>query len=961
MDTINALHHSVGEQASSIENILRNAGVRSDEGILETITNSLLDETLRTKSALTGEAAGRLTVENTILNTNLLQLIEDEGLSDNFLNLMEQRGTHSSVVDTVIQGYMGKYLESGQLKIGIADHELVSILESHGETQDVIDRVVQGLRSQGHVKEGAYSAFQKLVRAKAKSGAAITLTTNVRDMSMFSDEAFEFLSKTNQGLERVTLSVGIDEMRAFGLGDSLPESFEGTLRYSNGQFRVGKQVVQEDIARAHMVQVLEDARNNVTESLTLGGDASTGIPGKVRQINTAASKIQNVNITNLQLSQAEEILSQRRSGVTVGTPLASRTLDQQEEALETTSQIFKKQIADTGEIVYGNGQIENYQRLLLERGLPFAGQDVRTRVISTELSKATTDIGEAILTAQGKAPIARNIEAMAEYGFSFAVGQGREGSGAFAKLGMEARDDAKIFSTFVLDDVSNANSRLIIPWEHFRELEINVNGKSLKFGSQEYIESSAYKMHMSMPQLQAKDQDIVNFVFHHQFNNEDEAQAVIRQIHKRVLPNQVELNDFRGTQALSQIQEAILNKTKNPAGLEGVQLSRDQVAKLAMSTREDALDEFGKEVVDAYDAIVAQQARTLMDESTGGIVALSVRGENAAAVKQTFETLAEETSGLGDQPLKTFDMRMVETTEEGAVLRVRNAEADLLAAQISGDVAIAEVGEAAEAERVALQTKLDEEIAKIERQAQQAAEMLPQRQQQLQQVQSQVDDLTTGFSSLDELTGDSLEEYGKLQDEIARISGQIDNANTAIGQKETLLERAQAQYDQDLANIGTTKNVEAKVISDFDDEAQRAWKEAKEIAPKLPKKTRDAIVEAGNRVPTAADPFIQRGFKFMERNRNTILAGAALVGVGLFLAKRKNKQDQEEVFEETLQMGEPQEEQRRFGAQDALLNARRYKTTADPLVTAGVVGNLDRNKIGHHNMSPRKHSHLFRG
>jgi hypothetical protein len=33
----------------------------------------------------------------------------------------------------------------------------------------------------------------------------------------------------------------------------------------------------------------------------------------------------------------------------------------------------------------------------------------------------------------------------------------------------------------------------------------------------------------------------------------------------------------------------------------------------------------------------------------------------------------------------------------------------------------------------------------------------------------------------------------------------------------------------------------------------------------------------------------------------------------------------------------------------------------DPLVTAGVVGNLDRNKIGHYNMSSKKHSHLFGG
>jgi len=56
-----------------------------------------------------------------------------------------------------------------------------------------------------------------------------------------------------------------------------------------------------------MVQVLQDARNNVKESVTLGENASRGIPGKVRQINTAANKIQNVNITNL------HIISSRRN------------------------------------------------------------------------------------------------------------------------------------------------------------------------------------------------------------------------------------------------------------------------------------------------------------------------------------------------------------------------------------------------------------------------------------------------------------------------------------------------------------------------------------------------------------------------------------------------------------------------------------------------------------------------
>jgi hypothetical protein len=33
----------------------------------------------------------------------------------------------------------------------------------------------------------------------------------------------------------------------------------------------------------------------------------------------------------------------------------------------------------------------------------------------------------------------------------------------------------------------------------------------------------------------------------------------------------------------------------------------------------------------------------------------------------------------------------------------------------------------------------------------------------------------------------------------------------------------------------------------------------------------------------------------------------------------------------------------------------------DPLTTAGVVGNLDRNKIGHYKMGAQKNAHLFGG
>ena len=41
------------------------------------------------------------------------------------------------------------------------------------------------------------------------------------------------------------------------------------------------------------------------------------------------------------------------------------------------------------------------------------------------------------------------------------------------------------------------------------------------------------------------------------------------------------------------------------------------------------------------------------------------------------------------------------------------------------------------------------------------------------------------------------------------------------------------------------------------------------------------------------------------------------------------------------------------------LFSQRDKSEKDPLFTAGIVGNLDRQKIGHTSMGSNKNSHLF--
>jgi len=90
------------------------------------------------------------------------------------------------------------------------------------------------------------------------------------------------------------------------------------------------------------------------------------------------------------------------------------------------------------------------------------------------------------------------------------------------------------------------------------------------------------------------------------------------------------------------------------------------------------------------------------------------------------------------------------------------------------------------------------------------------------------------------------------------------------------------------------------------------------------------------------------------------LAGLTVAAAvfGSKMAKRRNEND---VYDATMQ-GMPVESGKRpYGIQDALFAQKMGSRRKDPLVTAGVVGNLDRNKINHTSMGSDKNNHLFGG
>lgn len=100
---------------------------------------------------------------------------------------------------------------------------------------------------------------------------------------------------------------------------------------------------------------------------------------------------------------------------------------------------------------------------------------------------------------------------------------------------------------------------------------------------------------------------------------------------------------------------------------------------------------------------------------------------------------------------------------------------------------------------------------------------------------------------------------------------------------------------------------------------------------------------------------------FYKGNKSALGIGALAItalGTGYYMSK---KHRESESYDQT--MSQQPFENRTYNNRNLNLTPGYNQTgeQMDPLATAGVVGALDRSRIGHHNMSPNKNAHLFRG
>lgn len=99
-------------------------------------------------------------------------------------------------------------------------------------------------------------------------------------------------------------------------------------------------------------------------------------------------------------------------------------------------------------------------------------------------------------------------------------------------------------------------------------------------------------------------------------------------------------------------------------------------------------------------------------------------------------------------------------------------------------------------------------------------------------------------------------------------------------------------------------------------------------------------------------------YQRIKSKAGAVALGAAAMAGGYYLAQRKKETD---LYDETLEQQPVENYRQTDPSSQYISNIPSSYTRRDSLATAGVVGNLDRRKIGHTQMGNNKYNHLYGG
>jgi hypothetical protein len=902
LDTLDSAKITFGIQQAQLSDLLQNPALDISDDLRSGLISSF-----SMSPEMFGGAKGTESLENIFLNTNFFELLEErlkDPDSGGLIDLMEARGTHTAQVDAMLNAYVSDFINTGELHIrrlptaGMPPSGL-SAAAANEYTERAKD-LEELFKTHGFMKENrSMTAFEQFMRARIRRSSAVTPITNVSDVSRMSDNVFKFL-KTEAGSEKISLSVdsnylqrlknaGIDlginladpqnELNAAGriFYDKREQKFAfsnfeavGVGEDATEGISKGYQKLDTDLVRRAFNFTLDEAKGKNTVQIPILDS------GRSVTVNTAKEALANISLTEIEATELDQMMAARGALGALGRPTSlSTNASALSQALGTTAEFYGQADGSFMPAHVGTKTTE-YSQALINRGLPYATIDVRSRILAAAEAKATSGIGAAainILSSAGDdtyrslsgVEAASKVGKLSDIGLQFAISQGKERSFNLQYLGKNQE----------LKNITDVNS-------YFRTPVTDISGQTTK----------ASRVIMSG--------DDINQLVIRQFNKDGEITSAI-QFGSEQFIEDADLNRFIDSKVQSNEINATINRAFAPRNL-------------ARETTEDLAEQVLTLNTRAYNQLTGSTRPAPVLTSEAIALAQNIFGftsGSSAEQTQRLEQLAEmaqlSTRAERIQKLASFGADEAESKRfvdnygktVGSIAN-RIEETYITGFKISGKDAVEQIsaarlaqGISSENTDVALQGRTSRLVStlKTETEGVIAAIFSP----------STTDDVDRGVRNL---TGETLG---------------VGAARAAEDR------RALASFTES-----------ASLIDDITEALPGATDESRFVS--------DAIA---------------KGRGLYSANKGKFALGAlALAGTvtGYKMAKRGNEND---LYDATMGPAPVEQGQRPYGIQEALMGNGQTSRRRDPLFTAGVVGNLDRQKIGHTSMGSNKHNHLF--
>lgn len=352
----------------------------TEEAISSKYVNSLFAQETLARVHI-GGSASYASVENIALNTNLFELLENEGKADQLYELI-RKGSHIAETDTRLQSYIMQFVLTKELKI------------------------IDGMNQQN------FSEMASWARSRILQSQAITPTTNIADVSWLSDTVFSKMLEEPTMRSNVTLMVTADELGFQG------DKTKGVLKYIPGKGNVlggfqfvTKEGVQKTVDDTTAFSIIRSTLQQARQQSV--ANTSGGLTNQQR----AAAKILDLGLNIEQASsigEVEELLSSKIVQTVVTGQESAAYISDMGDAIASVYKTLGSQLSAQDAINAARGRdivgsvfqvgMSNYTgeaavkiaQNFAKIGDPFAYIPMRDRVISTVMAEST-------------APIAKNI------------------------------------------------------------------------------------------------------------------------------------------------------------------------------------------------------------------------------------------------------------------------------------------------------------------------------------------------------------------------------------------------------------------------------------------------------------------------------------------------------------------------------------------------------------------------